>query len=50
MPQKVRPRPYTTLDRDYLNQDTIRDLGDTLGPVGPLVFLAINSERRQGIQ
>ena len=36
-----RPRPYTTLDREYLAQDTIRDLGDEFGSDGPLVFLAL---------
>jgi hypothetical protein len=41
MPPKSRPRPYTTLDRDYLAQDTIRDLGEQFGASGPLVFLAL---------
>ena len=41
MPPKTRPRPYTTLDRDYLAQDTIRELGGEHGPAGPLVFLAL---------
>jgi len=41
MPPKVRPRPYTTLDRDYLSQDTVRELGERFGAEGPLVFLAI---------
>jgi hypothetical protein len=41
LPPKARPRPYTTLDRDYLAQDTIRELGGEHGPAGPLVFLAL---------
>ena len=41
VPAKARPRPYTTLDRDYLAQDTIRDLGHRFGAQGPLVFLAL---------
>lgn len=41
MPPKARPRPYTTLDREYLTQDTIRDLGEQFGPGGPLLFLAL---------
>lgn len=38
---KTRPRPYVTLDRAFLAQDTIADLGERFGPAGPLVFLAI---------
>lgn len=41
MTAKRRPRPHTTLDREYLSQDTIRELGQEFGPAGPLVFLAI---------
>jgi hypothetical protein len=41
MPGKTRPRPWSSLDREYLSQDTIRELGDRFGPVGPLTFLAI---------
>lgn len=41
MPPKKRPRQYTTLDRDYLGQDTIEALGGAHGPAGPLVFLAV---------
>lgn len=41
MAAKRRPRPHTTLDREYLSQDTIRELGKRFGPDGPLVFLAI---------
>jgi hypothetical protein len=41
MPPKSRPRDYATLDREYLNQDTVRDLGEQFGPDGPLVLLAL---------
>jgi hypothetical protein len=41
MPAKRRPRPHTTLDREYLSQDTVRELGQRFGAAGPLVFLAI---------
>jgi hypothetical protein len=41
VPPKRRPRPWTTLDREYLAQDTIRELGERFGPAGPLTFLAI---------
>jgi hypothetical protein len=41
MANKRRPRPHTTLDREYLAQDTIRELGHQFGADGPLVFLAI---------
>jgi hypothetical protein len=41
MANKRRPRPHTTLDREYLAQDTIRELGQQFGADGPLVFLAI---------
>jgi hypothetical protein len=41
MPGKRRPRPWSPLDREYLAQDTIRELGQKFGPAGPLVFLAL---------
>lgn len=41
MAPKTRPRPHATLDRDFLAQDTVRDLGEQFGPVGPLVLLAL---------
>lgn len=49
IPPKARPRPHTTLDRDYLAQDTIRDLGDRFGATGPLVFLALILNAGKGI-
>ena len=44
MPGKTYPRPWMRLDREYLNQDTILELGKRFGPVGPLVFLALMLE------
>jgi len=41
MPRKTYPRPWCRLDREYLAQDTVRELGERFGPTGPLVFLAI---------
>jgi hypothetical protein len=41
MPGKRYPRPWCRLDREYLAQDTVRELGQQFGAAGPLVFLAI---------
>jgi hypothetical protein len=41
VPGKRRKRGFSPLDRDYLAQDTIGELGERFGPAGPLVFLAI---------
>ena len=41
MAGKKYPRPWCRLDREYLTQDTIRELGQRFGAAGPLVFLAI---------
>lgn len=41
MAPKQYPRPWCRLDREYLTQDRIRELGERFGPAGPLVFLAI---------
>jgi hypothetical protein len=41
MAGKRRPRPFSTIDREYLHQDTVRELGERFGPAGPLIFMAI---------
>jgi hypothetical protein len=41
MPGKKRPRPWSSIDREYLAQDTVRELGERFGATGPLVFLAV---------
>lgn len=41
MAGKRYPRPWCRLDREYLAQDTVRELGQQFGAAGPLVFLAI---------
>ena len=41
MAGKRYKRPWCRLDREYLAQDTIRELAERFGPVGPLVFLAV---------
>lgn len=38
---KDRPRPWTVLDVAFLEQDTIRDLGDTFQAAGPLAIVAL---------
>lgn len=48
MAGKTRPRPWSSLDREYLSQDTIRELGSRFGPAGPLTFLAIILEAGKG--
>ena len=47
MAAKERKRPWLPLDHDYFNQDSIRELGDELGPAGPLVFLVILTEAKK---
>jgi hypothetical protein len=37
----VAPRPWVRLDLAFLDQDTVRELGDTHGPAGPLTLLAL---------
>jgi hypothetical protein len=41
MAGKKRPRPWSPIDREYLTQDRVRELGERFGPSGPLVFLAL---------
>jgi hypothetical protein len=41
MAAKTRPRPWCPLDREFLTQDTVRELGERFGAAGPLVFLAL---------
>lgn len=43
----IRPRNWLPLDVEYLNQDTIQELGEAYGPAGPLVFIALIAEARR---
>jgi hypothetical protein len=49
MPRKSVPLPrsWFRFDLDYLQQDTIRDLLDEFGPVGPLLFFQILCEAKK---
>jgi hypothetical protein len=38
---KARPRDFAPLDREFLEQDTVQELGERFAPAGPLVLLAL---------
>ena len=47
MPAKSTPRPWTRLDLAFLEQDTVRTVGENFGPGGVTVLLACILEAKR---